>query len=215
LEAPGRDGGELIRSFAHSPSKQQATTVKQTTLAIVFSVAVAVALLATGCATTTDEVLSPASAARLDADATSALQDLLTKNPAAKTLRSKARAILIFPDILKGGFMFGAELGNGVLRQNGRTTGYYNTVAASYGLQVGLQRFGYALFFMNDAALERLNDTGGFEIGVGPSVVLVDEGMARTLTTTTLQHDVYAFVFDQTGLMAGAGLQGAKITRIQ
>jgi lipid-binding SYLF domain-containing protein len=189
--------------------------MKANILPIVLSLAVVVALLPTGCATSNDEVLSPGSAARLDADATAALQDLYAKNSAAKLLRGKARAILIFPDILKAGFMFGGELGNGVMRQNGRTTGYYNTVAASYGLQVGLQRFGYALFFLNDAALQRLNDTGGFEIGVGPSVVVVDEGMARTLTTTTLQHDVYAFVFDQEGLMAGAGLQGAKITRIQ
>jgi lipid-binding SYLF domain-containing protein len=190
-------------------------TMKANPLPIVLSLALALALLPSGCVTDTGEVLSPRAEASLDADATAALQDLYMKNSAAKALSRKARAILIFPDILKAGFMFGGELGNGVLRQNGRTTGYYNTVAASYGLQVGLQRFGYALFFMNDGALARLNDVGGFQIGVGPSVVVVDEGMARTLTTTTLQHDVYAFVFDQTGLMAGAGLQGAKITRIQ
>ena len=111
--------------------------------------------------------------------------------------------------------MFGGQVGNGVLRQNGRTVGYYNTVAASYGLQAGLQSFGYAMFLMSDAAIANLHNTGGWEVGVGPSLVIVDEGMARSLTTTTLRHDVYAFVFNQAGLMAGAGLQGSKITEIQ
>ncbi len=179
------------------------------------SLALALALLPAGCMTSNDEVLSPSNEARLDADATAALQDLYSSKPAAKALGGKARAILVFPDVLKGGFMFGGELGNGVLRQKGRTTGYYNTVAASYGLQAGLQRFGYALFFMNDAALAYLQNSGGWEIGVGPSVVIVDEGMAKSLTTSTMRDDIYAFVFNQTGLMAGAGLQGSKITEIQ
>jgi sulfatase maturation enzyme AslB (radical SAM superfamily) len=82
------------------------------------------------------------------------------------------------------------------------------------GLQAGVQAFGYAMFLMTDAALDYLDRSDGWEVGVGPSVVIVDSGMARTLTTTTLQKDVYAFVFDQRGLMAGAGLQGSKITRI-
>jgi len=189
--------------------------MKQISLAKTLGLTAALALLLSGCATNTGEVLSPNSAARLDADATAALQDLYASNPAAKVLGAKARAILIFPDILKGGFMFGGQLGNGVLRQNGRTVGYYNTVAASYGFQAGLQNFGYAMFLMNDAAIEYLNTTGGWEVGVGPSVVIVDQGMARSITTSTLGEDIYAFIFDQSGLMAGAGLQGSKITRIQ
>ena len=111
--------------------------------------------------------------------------------------------------------MFGGQIGNGVLRQHGRTVGYYNTVAASYGFQAGLQSFGYVMFLMNDAAVANLHNTGGWEVGVGPSIVVLDSGMASTLTRTTLLSDVYAFVFNQTGLMAGVGLQGSKITEIQ
>ena len=52
-------------------------------------------------------------------------------------------------------------------------------------------------------------------LGVGrPSIVIVDKGKAKSLTTTTLQDDVYAFIFDQKGLMAGLGLQGSKITKL-
>jgi lipid-binding SYLF domain-containing protein len=81
-------------------------------------------------------------------------------------------------------------------------------------LQAGLQEFGYALVFMTDAALQYLDRSEGFEIGVGPSIVVVDEGVAKTLTTTTAREDVYAFIFGQEGLMAGLGLQGSKITRM-
>ena len=130
-------------------------------------------------------------------------------------MAAKAKAILVFPSITKAGFIFGGQFGGGgALRKDGKTVGYYNTVAASYGLQAGIQNYSYALFFMTDDALKYLDKSGGFEVGVGPSVVLVDEGMGRSMTTSTLQSDIYGFVFGQAGLMAGLGLQGSKITRI-
>ena len=92
--------------------------------------------------------------------------------------------------------------------------GYYNRVAASYGLQAGAQKFGYAMFFLTQTALDYLTKSKGWEIGVGPSVVVVDEGLARSLTTTTAKEEIYAFFFHQKGLMAGLGLQGSKITKI-
>ncbi len=122
--------------------------------------------------------------------------------------------MLVFPSIVKAGFLFGAQYGEGVLRVKGRNAGYYNTVAASYGLQAGVQSFGYVLFFMTDSALNYLNKSEGFEIGVGPSIVVLDAGKAKTLTTTTGQSDIYAFIFDQKGLMAGLGLQGSKISKL-
>ena len=87
-------------------------------------------------------------------------------------------------------------------------------VAGSYGLQAGVQTFDYAMFFMTNSALDYLDRSEGFEVGVGPSIVVVDAGVAKSLTTTTGKNDVYAFIFGQKGLMAGLGLQGSKITRI-
>lgn len=158
----------------------------------------------------------PASAGdpTLDRDARAALKSLTANNPAAKALGARARAVLVFPTMVKAGFMFGGQIGEGVLLKNGRVAGYYNSVAASYGFQAGIQSFGYALFFMNDGALRYLDESRGFEIGVGPSVVVVDQGLAKSITTSTLASDVYAFIFDQRGLMAGVGIQGSKITRI-
>ncbi len=154
------------------------------------------------------------SAAEIDRKAAAALDELLASHEAARVLAREARAILVFPSIVKGGFLFGGQFGDGALRSQGRTLGYYRTVSASYGLQAGLQTFGYALFLMNDSALAYLDKSEGWEIGVGPTLVVVDKGTAGALTTTTARSDVYAFFFDQKGLMAGIGLQGTKITRI-
>jgi lipid-binding SYLF domain-containing protein len=153
-------------------------------------------------------------AAQISAASSAALKKLYASNPSAKVLGDKARAILVFPKILKAGFIFGGQGGDGALRKGGKTVGYYRTLAASYGFQAGIQEFGYALFFMNDAALRQLNETRGWEIGSGPSLVIVDEGFAKSITTNTLTSDVYAYIFDQRGLMAGMGIQGSKITRI-
>jgi lipid-binding SYLF domain-containing protein len=155
-----------------------------------------------------------ASASELKREGSAALEKLYAKNRVARMLRDQAVAVLVFPDMYKAGFLFGGQIGEGVLLRGGKAVAYYNSVAASYGLQAGAQRFGYALFFMNGKALEYLDKSGGFELGVGPSIVVVDEGMGKSMTSTTLTQDVYAFIFDQQGLMAGLGIQGSKITRI-
>lgn len=155
-----------------------------------------------------------ASRRELDRDATHALQSLYAMNPAARRLGEKARAVLVFPNIVKAGFLFGGQIGEGALLRGGKPVAYYSSVAASYGLQAGVQVFGYALFLMNDGALTYLDSSGGWELGVGPSIVVVDAGVAKSITSTTLTQDVYAFIFDQKGLMAGLGVQGSKITRI-
>jgi lipid-binding SYLF domain-containing protein len=155
-----------------------------------------------------------ASMPQLDRNVDAALTKLYAGTPGARSLEKRARAILVFPSIVKAGFLFGAQYGDGALRRQGKTVGYYNTVAASYGYQAGLQSFGYVLFFMSDSALKYLDESGGFELGAGPSLVVLDAGKTAALTTTTMQSEIYAVIFDETGLMAGVGIQGSKISRI-
>lgn len=155
-----------------------------------------------------------ASAAELSRDAQAALQSLYAKVPAAKTIGAKAQAVLVFPKITKAGLGIGGQYGDGALIKGGKTVGYYNTTGLSTGLQAGAQQYGYVMFFMNDGALGQLDKTEGFEVGVGPSIVVMDEGKAKSTTTTSAKDDIYAFIFSQKGLMAGLGLQGNKITKI-
>ncbi len=155
-----------------------------------------------------------ASAATLTTDSKRRLAALYGINPKTRELARKARGILVFPSIVKAGLVVGGMEGDGAMLQRGRASGFYNITAASFGLQAGVQTFSYALFFMNAGALKYLAESDGWAIGGGPSVVVADKGVARSLNTTTLKHDVYAFPFGQKGLMAGVGLEGSKITRI-
>lgn len=152
---------------------------------------------------------------QLDQDSEAALAALYASTPAAKALGEKAKAILIFPNITKAGFIIGGQGGDGVLFKHGKRAGYYNTAAVSVGLQAGAQSFGFAIFFMTDKVLKGFETSKGWEIGVGPSVVFIDSGAGKDVTTLTAKADVYGFIFDQKGLMAGVGLQGSKITRIE
>ena len=120
----------------------------------------------------------------------------------------------MFPRIIKAGLLIGGQTGDGALRKGGKTVGYYNLSAASFGLQAGGQTFSYALFFMTDSALDYLQKSDGWSIGSGPSVVVVDKGAAASMTSTSITQDVYAVPFGQRGLMAGLGLEGSKITHI-
>jgi lipid-binding SYLF domain-containing protein len=167
----------------------------------------------------TFHVLSPAaaqaaSASEIDRDVRATVAKLTKNYPAAKALADKAVGVLVFPSIVKGGFIFAGQFGDGALRKRGKTVAYYRSLAVSYGFQAGIQAYGYVLFFMDNASLQYLDNTAGFELGVGPSLVVLDEGFGKNLSTTTLQKGVYAFIFDQKGLMGGMGIQGTKITRI-
>ncbi len=156
-----------------------------------------------------------ASAAEIDAEVAVAMEQLQASSQAAVELSAVAKGVLVFPDVIKAGLLVGAQYGHGALLIDDMTVGYYNTVAASYGLQAGAQSFGYAMLLMTDKALSYLKSSSGWEVGVGPSIVVVDKGVAKSLTTTTAKDDVYVFFFDQKGLMAGLGVQGSKITQIQ
>jgi len=151
--------------------------------------------------------------AELNKDAQAALASLYAKLPKAKALSAKAIAILVFPKVTKAGLGIGGLHGDGVLIKGGQPVAYYDTSGGSFGLQAGVQTYGYALFFMNESALQALDKADGFEIGVGPSVVVIDEGAAKQTTTTTAKDDIDAFIFSQKGLMAGVGIQGNKIKK--
>lgn len=155
------------------------------------------------------------SAAEIDSAVDEAITSLLKEDPGAAAIAEKSKGVLVFPSILKAGLLIGGQYGEGALRIDGATKGYYSTVAISYGLQAGGQQFGYAMFLMTDEALSYLESSDGWEVGVGPSIVVVDKGAGMSTTTTTVKSDVYAYIFNQEGLMAGLGLQGSKISPIE
>jgi lipid-binding SYLF domain-containing protein len=174
----------------------------------------ALSIVAAACSVGVSTQASAATAAELNAKGQAALQRLYAQSPRAVRYARDAKAILVFPEIVKAGFVIGGQGGEGVLYIHGRPAGYFKIAAVSYGLQAGAQSFSYALFMMNNKALNYLNTNDRWQIGSGPSVVVIDKGAAMSTTSTTLTQDVYAMPFGQKGLMAGIGIEGSKITRI-
>lgn len=155
------------------------------------------------------------SAEELNNDSAQALRTLYKNNPAAESMSHSAKAILIFPKIVKAGLVFGGSYGEGVLTKNSHFSGYYNSVSASWGWQAGAESYGYVVFLMDNKAVTYLEKSKGWEIGVGPNVVVVDEGVAKNFSSSTMKDDAYAFIFDQQGLMASLSIEGTKISHIK
>jgi lipid-binding SYLF domain-containing protein len=150
----------------------------------------------------------------LEQESRAALKSLYEGSSVASSLGKDAKAILVFPNVTKAGFIVGGQGGNGVLLINDKVIDTYNTAAVSVGMQAGAQTFGYTLFFMSDKVLKEFRESKNFQIGVGPTIVVVDAGAGKDLSTLTGKSDVYAVIFDQKGLMAGVGVQGSKITKL-
>jgi lipid-binding SYLF domain-containing protein len=153
-------------------------------------------------------------AATIEQKSRAALASLLKQSEGAVAIAKDSVGTLVFPEIVKGGLIVGGLYGEGALLESDKVTGYYETVAASIGLQAGIQKFGYAVFFLNEESLGYLDRSDGWEIGSAPSLVVVDEGVSGKLTTTSARENIYVFFFDQKGLMAGIGIEGNKISKI-
>jgi lipid-binding SYLF domain-containing protein len=176
--------------------------------------AVPLFLFAVGCST--GPTVTNGGDPELEAQAREALQQLFNDAPKAKDLQFQAKAVVVFPSVFKAGLLVGGQGGKGVMfASDGKVIGYYRVRGLSYGMQAGAQSFSEAMFLMTDSAITELSSGTGLSVGVGPSVVVVDEGMARSMTTTTMKSDVYAFIFGQEGLMAGLGVQGQRIVKFE
>ena len=180
-------------------------SVSKTT--VVFALAAAMVLKPMG-----DE--AAAAGDPLETDAKYALEMLYGSSPDAAKMGQDAKAILVFPEVVKIGFMFAGGFGEGVLMKDGKVQGHYNTTSGSYGFQAGAHRYGYAVFLMTDDAVKYLDRSKGWEIGAGPSITMIDHGHAKKITSTTMNTDAVAVIFGQRGLLAGVGIEGSKITLI-
>jgi lipid-binding SYLF domain-containing protein len=155
-----------------------------------------------------------ASAAVIDAKVDAALQQLLAQSATAQALNARAVGVLVFPQIVKGGFGFGGQFGEGALRVGGGTAGYYSIAGGSFGFQIGAQAFSEAIFFMTPEALRYLDRSQGFQLGADASVAVINEGVAVDANSSTLRQPIVVIAFGQQGLMAGAVIAGSKISRI-
>jgi lipid-binding SYLF domain-containing protein len=177
-----------------------------------------VGLLILAVAATTGPVGAPpaaaASAYEIDADVNATLDRFYRNVNGAGELLARASGVLVFPTVVKAGMGFGGEYGEGALRIRGRTAGYYNTISASVGFQLGVQARSVIICFMTDEALARFRRIDGWKIGVDGSVAVITVGIGGSVDSNQVRSPVVAFIIDNKGLMYNLTLEGSKITRI-
>jgi lipid-binding SYLF domain-containing protein len=154
-------------------------------------------------------------AAALRAECDKALAQLVNQVEQAQDLVAEAEGTLVFPNVTSAGFVVGAGTGNGCLYQDGLVDSFYNTSAASFGLQAGAQSRSEVYVVTSEAAMDKLLSAAGLDLGGNVSAAVVDMGAgARVDTTTLTNNEVIAFIFGEQGLMANASIEGTKITQI-
>ncbi|MEM7238364.1 MAG: YSC84-related protein [Pseudomonadota bacterium] len=157
----------------------------------------------------------------IDARVNIALQQLYKQIPGSQELAGRAQAVLVMPDVVKGGFIVGGAYGEGALRLNDGSSSYsvteryYSVGAASVGLQAGLQQTSHAIFFLTESALDGFRRKDGWQIGADAEVTFPDAGLNLGLDSTTYDQPIIGFVFGEDGLLLGASLEGSKYSRIE
>lgn len=155
------------------------------------------------------------SIATLENNADRTLARLARANPSAGDLIDDAAGVLVFPRVYKAGMGFGGEIGDGLLREGGRTTGYFRIVSGSVGFQLGAQKHAQVIAFVDQRALERFKRSSGWTVGVDGSVVVADLGTSGQATTLQQNYPIVGFILGEAGLMYNVSFEGSKVLRMQ
>ena len=153
-------------------------------------------------------------AAQIDAKADKVIEIFKQKPGAAKFL-SEVQGFMVFPSVIKGGFIVAGEYGEGVLRINGESTEYYSIASGSAGFQIGAQKASYIIAFASQRALDNFRTSNGWEAGVDGTITVIDWGAAKDIASLSFEKPIYAFVFNAQGIMGGISIEGTKFTKMQ
>lgn len=192
-------------------SNQRSSRLRTTAIAASL---VAASLAFAGCTTSRphQEATPAAQRASINSGVEQTLSRLYETAPQSRDLVKRARGVLVFPDVLKGGFIVGAEYGRGALMANGKTQGYYSAAGGSIGFQAGAQSKAVVVLFMTDESLSRFQQSNGWTVGADATVAVANIGANGSIDSNTIRQPVVGFVLNNAGLMAGVSIDGAKIS---
>lgn len=159
--------------------------------------------------------LYAASAEQINIEVDSTLEEFGKEIKGGNKFLKKAKGVLVFPSVIKAGFVLGGEYGEGALRVNSKTVEFYSTAGASFGFQLGAQSKSIVMVFLEESALHRFRNSDGWEAGVDGSVALVEWGVGEDLSTTQFDEPIIAFVFNNQGLMYNLTIEGSKFSKIK
>ncbi|MDO5652929.1 MAG: YSC84-related protein [Brachymonas sp.] len=172
----------------------------------------------TACTTTPPHAAQPAvvvNRTSVDSQVDATLARLYTAVPGSRDMVQRAAGVLVFPAVVGGSFIVGAEHGQGALRVGGRSVDYYSTTSGSIGFQAGAQSKAVIYVFNSADALKKFRASEGWNAGVDGTVAIGTVGANGMVDTQTAQQPVTSFVLTNAGLEAGVSVQGSKITRIK
>ena len=173
----------------------------------------AVAILATGCSTTSGASGDPAAQrAAIDSGVDSALSRLFKESAGSKELVGRARGVLVFPSFVSAGFIVGGATGTGAMRKGGKTTGYFRMSEGSVGFLAGAQSQAVFILFMTQEALSRFEASNGWTAGVDGTITVANVGASADVSTLTGQQPIIGFVLTNGGLMGSVSMNGSRIT---
>jgi len=155
-----------------------------------------------------------ASATEIDIRSDAALKRFKSEVQGGSEFLKKAKGVLVFPQIIKAGIGLGGEYGEGALRIKGETREYYNTAAASIGLQLGAQSKSLVLVFLSEEALSEFRKSDGWKAGVDGSIAVIKWGAGKDINTIDIKDPIVGFVFGNKGLMYNLTLEGSKFSKI-
>lgn len=154
------------------------------------------------------------SAREIDVSVDVALDRFKNEVPGANDFLKNSKGVLVIPNVIRVGFVFGGEYGEGALLIDGKTVDYYSVAAGSFGFQIGAQSKNIVIVFMDENALTGFRDSLGWRAGVDGSVAFIDVGAGGSVDTNNVQHPIVGFVFGLKGLMANLSLEGSKFTKL-
>ena len=155
-----------------------------------------------------------ATAKEIDVSVDVALEKFQKDVGGAKQFLESAKGLLVFPSVIKAGIGFGGEYGEGALRIDGKSVGYYNTIAGSFGFQLGAQARTVVIVFLEQDALDKFQKSEGWKVGVDGSVAVITIGAGTALDSSKLNQPIVGFILDQKGLMYNLTLEGSKFTKL-
>jgi lipid-binding SYLF domain-containing protein len=155
-----------------------------------------------------------ATKAEIDERVHVAMHQFYELNPQHKDLVARAKGVLVFPRITKGGVGVGGEFGEGALRIDGKNVSYYSVSSASVGLTLGLAKRKEVILFMTQEALDKFMNSHGWTVGADTNVAVLSKGAGGDYDTQTLQRPILGFVFGEKGLIGDVSLEGAKVTKL-
>lgn len=158
--------------------------------------------------------LAEDTAEEIDNDSNEALMVFYKEVNGGKKFLDNAKGYVIFPDVKEAGFFVGGKYGEGALRVNGVTKGYYSITSASMGFQMGAQQYSLIIAFTTDSALKTFMRDDDWESELDVNIALAEYNAEEEADDVDFGSNMVGFVFDSKGMMGNFSFEGTRFERI-